>query len=60
MYLCLCYGITEEKTRALANEDVDYEHVVLFLKGEGKCCKCLPRTKEIFNEEKQKQANKDW
>ncbi len=61
MYLCVCNGVTEKAVRSLASDAaIEYYNVAEFLKGEGMCCKCLPRTKEIFNEEKQKQANKNW
>ena len=57
MYVCNCHGITEAQVRDKAGSSCfTYAHFT----GLSKCCggKCLPRVKEIINEEFEKGKGK--
>ncbi len=52
MYVCNCHGITEAEVRdKVHNNCFTYAHYTMSCKSG--CCKCLPRIKEIIDEEKQ-------
>lgn len=54
MYVCNCSGLTEADIRAFRyaeRHSTGADRMLGYvLKQEGKCCKCLPQIKEIFNE----------
>ena len=55
MYVCNCKGVTEAQVRRLAASH-PYEtlgDVTQVLRSTNGCCKCLPRIKEMCDEEKQ-------
>jgi len=52
MYVCNCYGVTEQDVIQLAaSGSVTFKEVARYLKDKGSCCKCLPKTLEVFREE---------
>ena len=56
MYVCNCKGVTEAQARSIAASQVLCDmlgDVAQVLRSTNGCCKCLPRIKEIINEEKQ-------
>ena len=54
MYVCNCHGIPEDEMSALIRKyDKAILKDVLFIAGVFGCCgKCIPRIKEIFNEQR--------
>ena len=53
MYACICHNVTEQQVRDKAHSSCfSYAHYSKQCRLNG-CCKCLPRIKELINEEKQ-------
>ena len=53
MYVCSCYGITESQVKHKADTGCfAFAYFAMKCKSNG-CCKCLPRIKELINEENQ-------
>ena len=54
MYVCNCHGITEAQVREKASSSCfAFAHYSTQCRSGG-CCKCLPKVKEIVNEEYEK------
>jgi len=52
MYACICRGITEQNVIDMVNHNCfTYAHYSSLCRGDKGCCKCLPRIKELINEE---------
>lgn len=52
MYLCNCYGTTEQDVIDLVHSThapFVFAGIANKLRGTGSCCKCLPRTKEVID-----------
>ena len=57
MYACICHAVTEDEVKHKAQTSCfAFAHYTTELKCNKSCCKCLPRIKEIINEEKLNKA----
>lgn len=59
MYLCNCYGVTEQDVIDLVNNSETpfiFAGIATSLKGSCSCCKCLPRTREVVDEANKQKA----
>lgn len=56
MYLCVCHSITEAELIGWCKEDSTtmFEEVEAVMKCTDGCCTCLPRIKEIIDEQRNK------
>lgn len=51
MYACICHAVTEQQVRdKIVSSCFTYAHFSVQCKRAG-CCKCLPRIKELIDEE---------
>lgn len=56
MYVCVCHAVNEESVRKLARDSCfAFAAMCQVMKDNKSCCKCVPRIKELINEEKQQQ-----
>ena len=57
MYVCVCHAVTAQQVRdRTAASCFTFAHYTIKCKHSG-CCKCLPRIKEICNEERNKRTH---
>lgn len=52
MFVCVCKGLPEAALRAAIVCGLPFTMIVRALKDNSGCCKCLPRVKEMYDEER--------
>ena len=53
MYACICHAVTEQQVRDKASTSCfTFAHYTTQIRCSGGCGKCIPRLKELINEEK--------